>query len=207
VSWFETSFQFSGAQKTGQRSFLLEGPLAGFGNLFKSLAQHTQTAHRPTVPPSGEQAVIVIIAIQALVHPNSNLNLRINIRGGKGKSLPIGDYVCWLTCRYLSFDFLIGAMDFPAAPPDVRRRLCLAVSGLVIHGLRPWFALCALDHLKEASYLGVVKSRGAEPEPRAQPMNNVPARPNKTPAPTTTEEPPVRSRGSNSLPGFLVERT
>lgn len=43
--------------------------MAGLGNLSKVLhLQRTLTAHRLTVPPSGERAVIVIIAMQALVH-------------------------------------------------------------------------------------------------------------------------------------------
>src|SRR6185436_18840434 len=45
---------------------ILLGLMAGFGNLSKVLhRQRTSTAHRLTVPPSGERTVIVIIAIQA----------------------------------------------------------------------------------------------------------------------------------------------
>ena len=46
----------------------LEGPMAGSGNLSEVLDdQRTLTAHRPTVPPSGERAVIVVIAMQAVL--------------------------------------------------------------------------------------------------------------------------------------------
>ncbi len=42
--------------------------MAGSGNLSTVLDnQRTPTVHRPTVPPSGERAVIVIIAMQAVL--------------------------------------------------------------------------------------------------------------------------------------------
>ena len=47
----------------------LEGPMAGSGNLSEVLDdQRTLTAHRPTVPPSGERTVIVVIAIAVADH-------------------------------------------------------------------------------------------------------------------------------------------
>ena len=45
--------------------------MAGSGNLSEVLNdQRTSTAHRPTVPPSGERAVIVVIAMQAVLRLN-----------------------------------------------------------------------------------------------------------------------------------------
>src|ERR1044072_7162541 len=62
--WFTSGFR---TQKN--RPPILLGLMAGLGNLSKVLhRQCAPTAHRLTVPPSGELAVIVIIAIQALAH-------------------------------------------------------------------------------------------------------------------------------------------
>ena len=53
---------------------ILLGLMAGLGNLSKVLhRQCAPTAHRLTVPPSGELAVIVIIAIQAAVHSATSI--------------------------------------------------------------------------------------------------------------------------------------
>src|ERR1700752_4352963 len=60
------------------------GLMAGLGSLSLVLhRQSTLTAHRLTVPPSGERAVIVIIAIQALAHSAENRisNAALNPKG------------------------------------------------------------------------------------------------------------------------------
>src|SRR5438876_9488960 len=49
----------------------LGGPMAGSGNLSKASDDHrTPTAHRPTVPPSGERAVIIIVTIKTVLTLN-----------------------------------------------------------------------------------------------------------------------------------------
>src|SRR2546430_2772120 len=41
--------------------------MAGLGNLLRALVDQLATAHRPTVPPTGERTVIVVIAIAVVL--------------------------------------------------------------------------------------------------------------------------------------------
>jgi hypothetical protein len=41
--------------------------MAGFGNCLRVLVDQLATAHRPTVPPSGERTVIIIIMAIAVI--------------------------------------------------------------------------------------------------------------------------------------------
>jgi hypothetical protein len=67
---------------------LLEGLVAGSGNLSTVLDnQCTPTAHHPTVPPSGERAVIVVAIIWAVVRFNHSF--RGNILAGQNKQSPL----------------------------------------------------------------------------------------------------------------------
>src|SRR5215213_3054539 len=60
---------FSPRKEIKNRPPILLGLMAGFRNLSLVLdSQCTPTAHRLTVPPIGERAVIVIMAMQALAH-------------------------------------------------------------------------------------------------------------------------------------------
>jgi hypothetical protein len=59
--------------------------MAGFKNLFASLVDRLATAHRPTVPPSGERTVTPVIAIAVAVtsHISKRLTEReIRLTGG-----------------------------------------------------------------------------------------------------------------------------
>src|SRR5262249_4596167 len=80
-----------------------------------------------------ERAVIVIIAIQALVHLNSNLEFRINTRGGKGQVIA--------DCRFLFADWFQSRSSetgsFSVGSGKFVDRLCAEKSSTKPHKVTP----------------------------------------------------------------------